>query len=148
MLEPLQHVIVKLLSGEQVMAVLQKETDEAIELLNPMLIRLFAVAGDLNNEHVTAVPYCKFADDNIITLHKRNVLFMKNLHFLLIPHFTRLVNLQSDSVLISRNSDGTVKKIEDINRDESLTLEEVRKRIKLLQDIAEGTYVDGNDTRH
>lgn len=86
---------------------------------------------------------------------------------MLIPHFTRLVEENENKVLVSRQSDGSVKRAEDLDwseeemeeEAESLTTEELQKRIAMLESIfgkEEVTeekeevknFVDGNNTLH
>ncbi len=162
------YVIVKLITGEQVMAILEYESDETIELVYPMLIRLLPVmSGDKPHEHVMATPYSQFADSAHITIHKSHIVFLENLHHMLIPHFTRLVAENEDHVLVSRQSDGSVKRAEDldwgdeqemIEEAESLSTEELQKRIAMLESIfgkeetaeEEDTrnFIEGNNTLH
>ena len=153
-------VIIKLVSGEQVMAVLENETDENIQISTPLLLRLFPIIGaEQGSEHVTATPYCKFAEDSNITLNKRNILFVKNLHNMLIPHYIRLASEAEEHVLIKQKQDGSVKKLhwEDEETQEevdALSDEEILKRIRMLESIAEKeeeearTFIEGNDTIH
>jgi hypothetical protein len=153
-------VIIKLVSGEQVMAVLEKETDENIEISSPLLLRLFPIIGaEQGSEHVTATPYCKFAEDSNITLNKRNILFVKNLHSVLIPHYIRLASEAEETVPIKQKQDGSVRKLEwedeELEQEVAeLSNEEIQKRIKMLEAIAKKeeeevrNFVDGNDTIH
>ena len=155
-------VIIKLVSGEQVMAVLEKETDENILISSPLLLRLFPIlGGDSGAEHVTATPYCKFADDSNLTLNKRNILFVKNLHHQLVPHYIRLASESEEHVPIKQRQDGSVTRKLEWNEDEELrqevsqlSNEEIQKRIRMLEDIAEKeekekrNFIEGNDTVH
>lgn len=153
-------VIIKLVSGEQVMAVLEQETDDIIHISSPLLLRLFPVIGaEHGSEHVTATPYCKFADDSNLALNKRNVVFVKNLHSMLIPHYIRLASEAEEQVLIKQKRDGSVRKLhwedeetqEEVN---ALSNEEILKRIKMLESIAKKeeeelrTFIEGNETVH
>lgn len=163
------YVVVKLITGEQIMAILEYESDNSVELVYPMLIRLFPILqGDKPHEHVTATPYSQFADTAHITINKSHIVFLENLHHMLIPHFTRLVAENENAVLISRQKDGSVKRAEDLNWDEeemqeeaeSLTTEELQKRIAMLESIFgkeeesleeqedQRTFVEGNNTLH
>ena len=153
-------VIIKLVSGEQVMAVLEKETDENIQISSPLLLRLFPVIGaESGQEHVTATPYCKFAEDSNLTLNKRNILFVKNLHSMLIPHYIRLATEAEEPVPIKKKNDGSVKELqwedEELQEEVSkLSSEEIQKRIQMLEAIADKeeeevrTFIEGNDTIH
>lgn len=166
------YVIVKLTSGEQLMAILEHESENNIHLVYPMLIRTIPVL-DVMKETVTATPYSQFADDAHITINKQHVIYLKNLHHMLIPHFTKLVDENEKQVLVSRNNDGSVKRAEDLRWDEypsqeqleeieKLSTEEIKRRIDMLESIFgreeetteeetkedKRTFVDGNDTLH
>ncbi len=77
------YVILKLSSGEQVMAVLHEEDDERVLLETPMCIRTIPVL-DAGREHVTASPLCQFSDDKVFVIHKKDIMFCKKLHHLFI----------------------------------------------------------------
>lgn len=68
------YVIVKLTSGEQLMAILEHESENNIHLVYPMLIRTIPVL-DVMKETVTATPYSQFADDAHITINKQHVIY-------------------------------------------------------------------------
>ena len=150
------YVIVKFTSGEQVMAVLLEETIDDVTIVYPMQIRLTPIldAGGAR-EHVTATPWNKFADDPEITINKRNVLFIKNLHHVLIPHYTRLVSENEETQLVNKRENraedlswGDEETQEEVD---ALSNEELLKRIRMLESIAEKeetVFVEGNDTIH
>jgi hypothetical protein len=91
-------VIVKLVSGENVMAVLQDEDDQYVELLYPMSIRSIPVST--SKESVVAAPLCQYSDDDTYLIDKRNVLFIKKLSHVLIPHYYNMVEEFGESELI------------------------------------------------
>lgn len=150
------YVIVKFTSGEQVMAVLLDETTEDLTIVYPMQIRLTPILdADGAREHVTATPWNKFADDPQVTINKRNVLFIKNLHHVLIPHYTRLVSENEETQLVNKKENraedlswGDEETQEEVD---ALSNEELLKRIRMLESIAEKeetVFVEGNDTIH
>jgi hypothetical protein len=150
------YVIVKFTSGEQVMAVLVEETLDDVTIVYPMQIRLTPILdADGAREHVTATPWNKFADDPQVTINKRNVLFIKNLHHVLIPHYTRLVSENEETQLVNkkenRAEDLTWGDEETQEEVDALSNEEILKRIRMLESIAEKeetVFVEGNDTIH
>ena len=149
------YVILKLSSGEQVMAVLHEEDDERVLIETPMCIRTIPVL-DAGREHVTASPLCQFSDDKVFVIHKKDIMFCKKLHHLFIPHYRRIVAEHEKLSFLSK--DGSKENKEELSwEDEPLTVEEVRKRINMLQEIVGGepiekeeerTFVEGNDTLH
>lgn len=102
MLEEIQDdamcVIVKLVSGENVMAVLSDEDEQYVELMHPMSIRTIPVS--LNKETVVASPLCQFSDDETYLIDKKNVLFIKQLSAYLIPHYYSMVEQYAEPDLI------------------------------------------------
>jgi hypothetical protein len=91
-------VIVKLISGENVMAVLQNEDEQYVELLHPMNIRTIPV--NQNTETVVASPLCQFSDDETYLIDKKNVLFIKKLSNYLIPHYYNMLEKNGEPSLI------------------------------------------------
>jgi len=141
-------VIIKLTSGEQMMAVLKSEDERYVELESPMTIRTIPIMGE-QREHITAHPFCQFSDDKNFVLDKRNVMFVKKLHHVFIPHYKRIVaEHEKPATLVTRDH-------EEIVQHDPEELEEVRKKVELLQrflgskkeeDKEYRFLVDGNDT--
>lgn len=143
------YVVLKLSTGEQIMGVLEKEDATHLQIISPMIIRSIPVPQE-GKEHITAHPYCQFTDDNVFDIEKRNVIYIKPLKEIMIPHYKKIV-MQNEL---------------DYQQEETtqLTAEEARKRIRLLADIfgdeldnalgedpeedTRGYYVEGNDTKH
>ena len=85
------YVVMKLVSGENVLAVLKNEDDEFIEVESPMCIRTIPVL-ETGREHITASPLCQFAEDSSsFILDKKNLMFVKKMHHLFIPHYQKIV---------------------------------------------------------
>ena len=149
-------VIVKLVSGEQVMATLTNEDALTVELQYPMVIRMIPfIDGERAHEHVTAAPLCQFSDDKTYRIPKTNIMFVKKLHDVLIPHYNRIVDEHEHTVLVRSDKTGHIERIQ-----EELTVEDIQKRIDMLESIAgierdteeeeEETryYIEGNETLH
>ena len=148
-------VIVKLVSGEQVMATLTNEDATTVELQYPMVIRMIPfVDGQRAHEHVTAAPLCQFSDDKTYRIPKTNIMFVKKLHEVLIPHYNRIVDEHENTVLVRSDKTGHIERIK-----EELTVEDIQKRIDMLESIAgierdteeeeeTGYYIEGNETLH
>lgn len=123
-------VVLKLVSGEQVMAVLRSEDEMFIEVESPMCIRTIPVLAT-NREHITAHPLCQFTDDVNYVLDKKDVMYIKKMHHVFIPHYLRIVEEHEKLGLLDTN---------ERRKAEDLTLEE--------EPIEENftTFVEGNDT--
>jgi hypothetical protein len=146
------YVIIKLHSGEQVMASLEEDGNDYIEVSFPMVISAIQVQdGSRIHEHITAKPLCQFSSDKIYRIPKSGILFYKELHEMLIPHYTRIVNAHEESVLVKPQ-----KKLDWEDEPKEMSLEEIRKRIDMLEEFFEETeeeedkrvFIEGNDTLH
>lgn len=161
----MNYVIVRLVSGEQLMTVLAQETDNSIEIKDPMLIKTIpSYEEGRASEHVIAAPFCHLCADQNYTLQKSSVLFIKQMHNAIVPHYNRLVEEHSKTVLIKTNSDGSVQNADSLKweeEEEELTVEEVRKHIDMLESILgiqrddseteeeiESVFIPGNKTLH
>jgi len=158
------YVVLKLVSGEQVMATLIDEDDTHVVLHNPMIIRILPyIDKGKTKEQVTAVPLCQFSDDEYYRIPRSSFMFLKTLHEMLIPHYNRIVEEQSESVLAKSNKDGDMELIEELFDGENLTVEEIHKRIEMLEELADEqeeiyepeedieevrSFVAGNETLH
>ena len=143
------YVIVKLTSGEQMMAVLVNEDDEYIEIEYPMVMRSIPVLSE-GKEHVTAHPFCQFSDDRNFTLHKSNIMFVKRLHHVFIPHYQRIVNEHEKTTFAPQDQS-------NLEWDDSeMSIEEAKRRIEMIRSIAgmdkeeekqtTSVFVEGTDT--
>ena len=150
-------VVIKLVSGENVMSTLTNEDANYVELNHPMVIKMIPfVERGRAQEHVTASPLCQFSDDTNYTIPKSSIMFVKKLHDVMIPHYTRLVSEQDNTILVRSNKSGRVEIIDD--EEPPLSLEEIRRRIEMLQAIADAPvretteeeryFIEGNETKH
>jgi len=132
------YVVLKLTSGEQVMAVLKEEDEHHIIVENPMVMKVTQDFAQ-GKEHVTAHPICAFTDDTDFVLAKRNVLFIKKLHHLFIGHYERIVAEANETTMFHPQG----------NREEDLVwedevVEEKEEEIDWNEKLK--GFVKGNDT--
>ena len=85
------YVVLKLTSGEQVMAVLSAEDEEYVELVSPMCIKTIPVL-QTGKEHITAAPLCQFTGDTTYVIAKKDIMFVKKMHHIFVPHYQRIVS--------------------------------------------------------
>jgi len=148
-------VVLKLCSGEQVMAVLREEDDDRILLETPMVMRTIPVLQS-GREHITASPLCQFSDDKIYVILKKDVMFCKKMHHVFVPHYIRIVKEHDESTsFIDRDNKKQELSWDD---EESMTVDEAKKRLEMLASLIEenseeeeerkSTLVRGNDTVH
>jgi hypothetical protein len=123
-------VVLKLVSGEQVMAILRSEDEMFVEVEFPMCIRTIPVVAT-NKEHITAHPLCQFSSDVNYILDKKDVMFIKKMHHVFIPHYLRIVEEHEKLGVLDTNERQTAEDLywEDETEEENFT-----------------TFVEGNDT--
>ena len=144
------YVIMKLTSGEQVMAVLKEEDEEHVLLDFPLCIRTIPIL-EAGREHITAHPLCQFSDDRTFVIAKRDIIFVKKLHHLFIPHYQRIVAEHEKVSFISKG------KKEELLWEDEVDLEEAKRRILMLEELAKTpkdereeeryrVFIEGNET--
>lgn len=147
------YVVIKFNSGEQVMAVLEEEDNEYVQLLSPMIIKSIPVLSE-GREHITAHPFCQFTDEKTFLIEKKNILFVKRLKQIMIPHYQRIVEEHEENTSFKPKGGEE----EYWGADEGITQEEAMRRIEMLTSLAKEAeereeelitaFVEGNDTRH
>jgi len=146
-------VVLKLCSGEQVMAVLRQEDEDRILLETPMVMRSIPVL-ETGREHITAHPLCQFSDDKVYVILKKDVMFCKKLHHVFIPHYMKIVKEHEETSFVSKDNKELLEHWDDADE---ITVEEAEKRIKMLAELLRRkpeeeelplTLVRGNDTVH
>ena len=156
MLEPNQeYVIIKLVSGEQLMGVCTEETDKDITVMFPMALRQYPIQRDDGTigEQVTGGPFCAFASDRTFTIPKASVMINKPLHELLVPFYVRMVNQYEKMVDVPLSMFNDEQEEQEV-----LTVKDVEKAVDRLAAImygeknqdndSDGHFVEGNNTIH
>lgn len=75
-----KHLVLKLLSAEEIVATLIEENDYEVKVLFPMLVKYIPkfVEGRVL-ESITLAPYTYFAADDAFTFSKNQIIFIKEL---------------------------------------------------------------------
>jgi len=147
------YVVLKLTSGEQVMAVLKEEDERFVLLDNPMCIKMIPVI-EAGKEHVTAHPLCHFSDDHTYIISKRNILFVKKMSHVFIPHYLKIVEQHQEHDFFQANEE---KRAEQLDWEDDFTPETALSAIKQLKEVIQDeeeidwreklrNLVPGNDT--
>ena len=89
-----EYVVVRLSSGDQVMALKTAESDTTITLLYPMQIKSYPRQREDGSytETVAGAPFCHFADEKVFTINKSFIVFENHLHPKLVPFYTDMVD--------------------------------------------------------
>lgn len=86
------YVVIKLVSGEQVMATLVNEDEYTIEIKNALSIKLRLVSEEHRQfEAISVVPFCQFTDDPNFVLDKSIIIYVKELSESLVPKYEDLI---------------------------------------------------------
>ena len=154
------YVVVKLISGETVMATFDSEDDKYIKVDYPVQIKTILIPG-LNRESITASPYCPFSDSTTFVLEKSHVIYVKRLHREFIAHYENFIKSYDEARIPVKRDRSALEELEEAFDDmEELTLEEVNRRLDMLEAIANApkreddeedeplNYFPGNDTKH
>ena len=84
-------------------------------------------------------------------------MFVKKLHQLFIPHYQRIVAEHERISFVTKNKDGSIGSVDELEYEDDLTQEEAVRRISMLEDLAKTpkdeeeerryrVFVEGNDT--
>lgn len=126
------YVVVKLVSGEQLMADLSSESEFTLNLLNPMLIKTRELE---DGESITAIPYCQFSSDKMFNILKTHIMYTKQMHEVFIPHYVRIVKEHEEHIELRTNKKEQEQQTLEWEDTESLTTEEIQKRIDVLESL-------------
>jgi hypothetical protein len=152
------YVVLKLISGETLMATFESEDDKYVKVDKPITIRTIVIP-ELNKESITATPYCPFSESTSFVLEKNHIIYIKKLHTVYIPHYKNFLESYEDAMLPTTKKQ--IQEEEGFDDLEELSLEEIQRRLDLLEAIAtaprddlseeekdERVFVKGNSTKH
>ena len=76
-----KYIVMKLATGEEVVAHMIKEDDYEISVLFPMIVKQIQRTGPMGRafEQIVLSPYTYFAADDEYTFHKHQIIFIKDL---------------------------------------------------------------------
>lgn len=153
-----QYVVVKLISGETVMATFEGEDDKHVKIDHPIQIRT-QIIPELGRESISASPLCQFSDATSFVLEKGHIVYIKKLHKQFIPHYNRFLQSYEEALIPTTRNEIQEKLSEYFDDAEHLTIDEINRRIEMLEAIAGGdmseedlddmlSVMEGNDTIH
>jgi len=149
------YVVVKLISGETVMATFEGEDDKFIKINYPIQIKT-TIIPEIHRESISAAPFCQFSESSSFTLEKSHIIYIKKLHKQFISHYKNFIKTY-DEALIPTTRQSIQEALQEA--DDELTIEEIQKRLDLLESIASSageevdeedliSFIEGNDTVH
>ena len=150
-------VVLKLITGEQLMAIFEGEDEKFVKIDYPITIRT-TIIPELGKESVTAAPYCPFSETTSFVLEKSHIMYIKKLHKQFVANYRSFLKSYDEIVFhkAPTEDDFVEEGFDDL---EELTIEEIQRRLDLLEAIASAPVVDeeeadkrvfikGNDTHH
>jgi len=123
------YVVLKLTSGENVMAVFRQEDDKHVLIENPMVMRSI-MNFEEGKEHLTASPLCVFTTDVDFVIPKANIMYIKKLHHTFIAQYKKIVKEHEHTEFVPNDAQSL-----DWGDEEIPTAEEAKKMIKQLKDV-------------
>ena len=118
-----RQIVIKLLSGEEIVCTLIQETDYEISVIYPMLVKHIPklVEGRLM-ESIALAPYTYFASDDEFTFNKSHIIFCKDLNPKHIDSYNIAVDdfvaLESDNLSVDDLKE-SIDKLKNIFNEES-----------------------------
>ena len=151
-----EFVFLKLVNGEQVMALKESEDHESIMIRFPMLVKTHYVGVRENRiaEQVTAGPYTMFGENDHMVVSRSHVIFQTPLAERAIPHYINLVK-EHEGVNILYTP--RVLQWDDEPPAEAPDNVDIKKVLDALKSIAEEepsedaskrNFIEGNKTIH
>lgn len=159
------YVVLKLVSGETVMAMFEGEDDRFVKIDHPIQIKTIQIPA-INREQITASPLCQFSESTSFVLEKDHIVYIKKMHRAFISHYNNFIKSYDEALIPAtrESAEQIQQQLNDVfgDEEEELTLEEVNRRIDMLEAIANSpkkeeseekeftiaNYVEGNNTRH
>jgi len=152
------YVVVKLISGETIMAMFEGEDDKFVKIEYPIQIKT-VVIPELQRESISASPMCQFSDATSFVLEKAHIIYIKKLHKQFVSHYKGFIKSYEEALIPTTRSSIQETLSEYFDDTEDLTLDEINRRIEMLEAIASGEHseedeeimlsvIEGNDTLH
>ena len=153
-----QYVVVKLVSGETVMAMFESEDDKFVRIEYPIQIKT-VIIPELQRESISASPLCQFSDSTSFVLEKAHIVYIKKLHNQFISHYKNFIKSYEEALIPTTRASIQETLSEYFDDADHLTIDEINRRIEMLEAIASGGHPDededimlnvmeGNETLH
>lgn len=151
----MSFIIMRLMTGEQVMATYDAEDHTHVKVSYPLIVRMTPTIEEGRMvERVTAQPFCQFSADKYYEIPKSAIMFVKPLHQMLVNHYLRIVESYEETVLVKPPQEDSLHWDDE---EEQMTAEDFKQRIDALSNFLESpdteeetqsVIVEGNDTVH
>ncbi len=96
------YVVMKLITGEQIIATLLNESIAGILVLDPILVRMVSESNNgVYTEQAITSTYCQFSNDQSFVFDHKNIVFCKDLNPKMIPFYIKVCAALKKSSIIS-----------------------------------------------
>lgn len=142
-------VTLKLVSGEQLMAVLDDEDENFVKLDYPIVMR-GRIDTDKGREVMMAAPFSQFSEATSFVLEKSHVIFMKKMHAAFVPNYIDFVKSYEIVAFTPPEEE----------EESDLTIDDIKARLDALdalrgiqpevdeEETDKKVFIQGNDTKH
>ena len=87
-----EYVVLKICTGEQLLATLLNETIDGVTILDPVQVKLIPMFEDGEYvEQAITNSYCQFTQDRRFTFYWKDVIYCKELDPVMVKHYKNLV---------------------------------------------------------
>ena len=138
-----KYVVVKMATGEELLAVMHAEDPEMVMLLHPMEMQ-HAPDEEQGIEHYWAQPFCPYSEEQTFFLEKKYIVYIKALSEYLIPHYHSMVQNFSESEVIKSARMTAERKVSWGGKE--ISEEEAKKRVEQIKKMRELSELDEEDT--
>lgn len=89
-----EYVVVRLITGETLMAILTAQDEDKIELYSPVVVRAIQIQRDGRTyEQTVTNAFCPYTEDQDFVFENTDILFVKPLHRKIIPFYQVMVGV-------------------------------------------------------
>ncbi|CAB4167844.1 hypothetical protein UFOVP1666_100 [uncultured Caudovirales phage] len=115
------YVIIKLVSGEEIMATLVEELDDYVDIINVLsLHHNIESTTEGRRESISISPFCQYTSDQEFSIYKGNIIYIKDLSIslekkykALSEHYFEMIHAESDNLLDDLTVSGSDKAFDD-----------------------------------
>ena len=141
-----KYIVMKLATGEEVVAHMIKEDDYEISVLFPMIVKQIQRVGPMGRafEQIVLSPYTYFAADDEYTFHKHQIIFVKDLD----PKYEAEYNHAIDD-FVGLNAQALIQNNPEEMRDLAEKLQNLFRRDEDFEELPESILIpDTSKTIH
>lgn len=130
-------VVIKMITGDDVIAVIVDETDHSVEVEHPFRIRY-----DPSLKGAILVPYCSFTDDHNFRFKNETIISISKASKAVSEHYLELTVQYSE--YIEAKSNHSIEDLQDLL--DNLGIDSYEEELE--ENLIRSINIKGNDTKH